>query len=335
MLFSEFVGQDEIKEYFKKSIKENNVSHGYIFEGNKGIGKYEMALLFAQSLLCNSFNGEPCNECSSCIKVNTNNHPDLHIISTTDKSIKREVIDELIESINQKPYESDRKVYIIKDSEDMTPQAANTFLKTLEEPVGNTVIIMLTENSNLLLPTISSRCQIIKFKNIDQNVIANHIKDKFSLDHNTAKLIAFYSKGVLLNAERIALNEDDILKRRSEIIKIYDKIINSQRNIIFEYEEYFEENKDNIDEILEFLMVWLRDIYLKKYGVDDLIINTDYMNMLDNHSRLIKTKNIDKMIKYLQNVSYDIKNNVNFKLIIDNMLIKLQEEVVNDKSSRS
>ena len=116
MLFSEFVGQDEIKEYFKKSIKDNNVSHGYIFEGNKGIGKYKMALLFAQSLLCTSFNGEPCNECSSCIKINTMNHPDLHIIATTDKSIKREVIDELIESINQKPYESERKVYIIQDS---------------------------------------------------------------------------------------------------------------------------------------------------------------------------------------------------------------------------
>jgi len=327
MLFNEFVGQDEIKEYLKKSIKDNNVSHGYIFEGNKGIGKYNMALLFAQSLLCDNFSEEPCNECSSCIKVNTMNHPDLHIISTTDKSIKREVIDELIESINQKPYESERKIYIIKNSEDMTPQAANTFLKTLEEPIGNTIIILLTENSNLLLPTISSRCQIIKFKRIDNSIIASYVKDKFRLDSNTAKLIAYYSQGVLLNAEKIALDENDILKRRSEIIKIYDKILSNDRNIIFEYEEYFEENKDNIDELIEILMAWLRDIYFKKYGINDLIINTDYMDLLDRHSKIVKTHNIDKLIKYLQNVSYDIKNNVNYKLIIDNMLIKLQEEV--------
>lgn len=327
MLFSEFIGQDDIKEYLKKSIQDNNVSHGYIFEGSNGIGKYNMALLFAQSLLCSNFIDEPCNECSSCIKINTMNHPDLHVISTTDKSIKREVIDELIDSINQKPYESDRKIYIIKNSEDMTPQAANTFLKTLEEPVGNTIIILLTENSNLLLPTIFSRCQIIKFKKIDDNIITNHLKEKFNLDNNTAKLIAYYSQGVLFNAEKIALNENDILKRRSEIIKIYDKIINSDRNIIFEYEDYFEESKDNIDEIIEILMVWLRDVYLKKHGIDDLIINTDYMNLLDHHSKIVKTQNIDKLIKYLQNVSYDIKNNVNYKLIIDNMLIKLQEEV--------
>lgn len=332
MLFSEFIGQDDIKEYLRKSIQDNNVSHGYIFEGSKGIGKYNMALLFAQSLLCNNFNDEPCNECNSCIKVNTMNHPDLHVISTTDKSIKREVIDELIESINQKPYESDRKIYIINNSEDMTPQAANTFLKTLEEPVGNTIIILLTENSNLLLPTISSRCQIIKFKKIDENIIANHIKEKFNLDNNTAKLIAYYSQGVLFNAEKIASNENDILKRRSDIIKIYDKIINSDRNIIFEYEDYFEEHKDNIDEIIEILMVWLRDVYFKKYGIDDLIINTDYINLLDHHSKIVKTQNIDKLIKYLQNVSYDIKNNVNYKLIIDNMLIKLQEEVKVEKN---
>jgi len=291
-------------------------------------------LLFAQSLLCHNFVDEPCNECSSCIKINTMNHPDLHIISTTEKTIKREAIDEIIESINQKPYESDKKVYIINDSEDMTPQAANTFLKTLEEPVGNTVIIMLTENSNLLLPTISSRCQIIRFKKIDENTIINYVKEKYNLDNTMAKLIAYYSQGVLCKAEQIALSEHDILKRRTEIIKIYDKILKSDKNIIFEYEDYFEQCKDNIDEILEILMVWLRDIYFKKYNIDDLIINTDYIELLDSHSKLINTQNIDKLIKYLQGVSYDVKNSVNYKLIIDNMLMKLQEEVVDDKSSR-
>ncbi len=326
MLFSEFVGQDEIKTYLKKSVQDNNVSHGYIFEGAKGIGKYNMAVLFAKALLCKKFNEEPCNECSSCIKINTMNHPDLHIISADDKNIKREAIDELIGSINQKPYESDRKVYIINDSEDMTTQAANTFLKTLEEPAGNTIIILLTENSNLLLPTISSRCQTIRFKKIDNSTIINYIKNKFSLDDNTAKLIAYYSQGVLFNAEKIALNENDIIKRRDEIIKIYDKVLMNDKNIIFEYETYFEENKDKIDDITEILMIWLRDVYFKKYEIDDLIINIDCIDLLERHYKIIKKQNIDELIKYLQNVRYDVKNNVNYKLIIDNMLIKLQEK---------
>ena len=255
------------------------------------------------------------------------NHPDLHIIATTDKTIKREAIDELIDSINQKPYESERKIYIINDSEDMTVQAANTFLKTLEEPIGNTIIILLTESSNLLLPTIASRCQILKFKKIDEKHLINYIKGKYNLNDDLAKLIAYYSRGVVKKAEEIAQGNDNILEQRKNIIKIYDKIIKSDKNIIFEYEDYFEENKDNIDKIIEILMVWQRDIYFKKYNLDNLIINTDSLDLLDDHSKIIKTQNIDKIIKYLQTVSNDTRNSINYKLVIDNMLIKLQEEV--------
>jgi len=249
------------------------------------------------------------------------NHPDLHIISSEDKSIKREAIDDLIVSVYQKPYESDRKIYIINNSEDMTMQAANTFLKTLEEPAGNTTIILLTENCNFLIPTIVSRCQIIKFEKINNEQIIDYIKDKFNLDLNTARLIAYYSQGVLYNAEKIATNQNDILKRREEIIKIFDRILIHDKNAIFEYETYFEDNKDKIDEITEILMIWLRDVYFKKHKIDDLIINIDFVDLLEKHAKSLERQKIDELIKYLQNVKYDMKSNVNYKLIIDNMLM--------------
>ena len=329
MLFSEIAGQDDIlsknqeaiKEYLKKSIKDKNISHGYIFEGAKGIGKLNMAVFFAKSLLCRDFDKEPCNICSSCIKINSMNHPDLHIISSEDKSIKREAIDDLIVSVYQKPYESDRKIYIINNSEDMTMQAANTFLKTLEEPAGNTTIILLTQNCNLLIPTIVSRCQIIKFEKINNEQIINYIKNKFNLDLKTARLIAYYSQGVLYNAEKIATNQNDILKRREEIIKIFDRILIHDKNAIFEYETYFEDNKYKIYEITEILMIWLRDVYFKKHEIDDLIINIDFVDLLEKHAKSLERQKIDELIKYLQNVKYDMKSNVNYKLIIDNMLM--------------
>lgn len=337
MLFSEFVGQDDsfpknqeanlpqnqegIKKYLKKSIKDKNISHGYIFEGAKGIGKLNMAIFFAKSLLCKDFKEEPCNVCSSCIKINSMNHPDLHIISSEDKSIKREVIDELILSVYQKPYESDRKIYIINNSEEMTMQAANTFLKTLEEPAGNTTIILLTQNCNLLLSTIVSRCQLIKFEKNSNEQIIDYIKKKFDLDFNTARLIAYYSQGVLYNAEKIAINQNDVLKLREEIIKIFDRILIHDKNAIFEYETYFEDNKDKIDEITEILMIWLRDINFKKHEIDDLIINIDLIDLLEKHAKSLDRQKIDELINYLQNIKYDIKSNVNYKLIIDNMLM--------------
>jgi DNA polymerase-3 subunit delta' len=334
MLFSELVGQQDdnlpknqegIKEYFNKSIKDKNISHGYIFEGAKGIGKLNMAIFFAKSLLCKDYKDEPCNVCSSCIKVKSMNHPDLHIISSEEKSIKREDIDDLILSIYHKPYESDRKIYIINKSEDMTMQAANTFLKTLEEPAGNTTIMLLTHNCNLLLSTIVSRCQLIKFEKNSNEQIIDYIKKEFDLDFNTARLIAYYSQGVLYNAEKIATNQNDILKRREEIIKIFDRILIHDKNAIFEYETYFEDNKDKIDEITEILMIWLRDISYKKHDIDDLIINTDFVDLLEKHTKTLDRQKIDELINYLQNVKYDIKSNVNYKLIIDNMLMLISK----------
>lgn len=313
--------QEGIVNYLKKTIKDNNISHGYIFEGAKGIGKQSMAILFAKSLLCNNYHDEPCNVCSSCIKIDSMNHPDLHIISSEEKSIKREAIDDLILSVYQKPYESDRKIYIINNSEDMTMQAANTFLKTLEEPAGNTTIILLTQNSNLLLSTIVSRCQLIKFEKNSNEQIIDYIKKKYGLDYNRSKLIAHYSQGILYNADRIANNQNDVLKRREEIIKIFNRILTHDKNVVFEYETYFEDNKDKIDEITEIIMIWLRDIYLTKHKVYDLIINMDLIDLLEKHANLLGSQKIDEMINYIQNMKYDMKSNVNYKLIIDNMLI--------------
>ena len=217
MLYSQVAGQEEIKESLIKSINNNKVSHCYIFEGPKGMGKYQLALIFAQSLLCLNFLHDPCNTCKSCVKFNSFNHPDLHIINEDEKNIKREEIDDLINSVYRKPYESKRKIYIIKAAESMTIQGANTFLKTLEEPPGDTVMLLLTTNSNLLLDTIVSRCQIIKFKNISKETIMQEL-EKYITDKQIIELAANYSNGILNKAINIVRGEDNILHQRQEII---------------------------------------------------------------------------------------------------------------------
>jgi DNA polymerase-3 subunit delta' len=321
MLYSQVAGQDEIKRSLINSIKKNQVSHCYLFEGPEGMGKYELALIFAQSLLCSNFYEEPCNQCKNCIKVNSFNHPDLHIVNEEGKGIKREDIDELINSIYKKPYEAEIKVYIIKDAHLMTPQAANTFLKTLEEPPGDAVMILLTVNSNLLLPTIVSRCQELKFRSVSKETILSFLKD---FDDEKAELAANYSKGILNKAISIAQGKDDILKKREEIIEIFDRIINSDSEIIYELESYFENQKDNIDLIIEIMIMWIRDVMFVSNKLENLVINKDYMDLLRTHGK--KTKADSDIIEFMQNISDSIKNNVNYKLAIDNMLLRIQED---------
>lgn len=325
MLFSDVIGQNETKKALINSINNDNVSHCYIFEGPKNMGKYDLSLVFAQSLLCENFDTEPCNECNDCKKVNSMNHPDLHIINNEEKTIKREDIDNLIESIYKKPYEAHRKIYIINNCHDMTLQAANTFLKTLEEPPKDSVIILLSNNINLLLPTIVSRCQVIKFKDINKNEIKKLLIDKYNLEEETSSIIAYYSKGILNKAVNIANGKDDILTKRKEIIELFDKIIKSDSGIIFECENYFEEQKDNIDIIIEIMMLWIRDISFVKNNMENLIINKDFLNLAKIHGSGMQIKDVDELIQYLQFASDNIKNNVNYKLTIDKMFLRIQE----------
>ncbi len=320
MLYSQTAGQEKIKTSLIKSINNKQVSHCYLFEGPEGMGKYKLALVFAQSLLCLNFSMEPCNECKSCIKVNSYNHPDLHIINEDGKSIKREDVDELVNSIYKRPYEAKRKVYIIKDAHLMTPQAANTFLKTLEEPPGDTVMILLTVNSNLLLPTLVSRCQEVKFRNVSKKTIKSYLK---GYDTDSVDLAASYSKGILNKAVDIIEGKDDILKKRQEIIKVFDRIINSDSEIIYELENYFEVEKDNIDLIIEIMIMWIRDVIFVNVNMEDLVINKDYMPLLRNHGKNMKRDS--DIVEFLQNTSDNIKSNVNYKLAVDNMLLKIQE----------
>ncbi|MGB4439931.1 MAG: DNA polymerase III subunit delta' [Sedimentibacter sp.] len=323
MLYSQVAGQEEIKTSLIKSINNSQVSHCYIFEGPKGMGKYDLALIFAQSLLCSDFHEEPCNVCSNCIKMNSMNHPDLHIINQEESTIKRENIDELIESVYKKPYESNRKVYIIKDAHLMTTQAANTFLKTLEEPPGDSVMILLTTNVNLFIPTITSRCQTVKFRNISKETIKKYIKEHFNTAEEATDLVANYSKGILNKAVNIINGNDNILKEREEIIKVFDKIVKSDSEIIYEVENYFEDNKDNIDSIIEIIMLWIRDIMFVQNNMEDFVINKDFINIATQHSESMKADS--DIIEYLQCTSDNIKSNVNYKLAIDNMLLKIQE----------
>ena len=156
MDFDNIIGNTEAKEYLKKSIRQNNILHSYLFLGTEGIGKQLIAKEFAKKILC--FNKVENCKCKSCISFDSSNHPDFFPVNTENsESIKVETVREITEKVYEKPILSEKKVYIINDCDKMTPEAQNCLLKTLEEPPEFTVIILITANENLILNTIKSR----------------------------------------------------------------------------------------------------------------------------------------------------------------------------------
>ena len=143
---------------------------------------------FAKAILCLNTN-KPCGTCEACISYNGNNNPDITIIDETEKSIKTDTIKQMVKGVYEKPIKSSKKVYIINDSQKMTKEAQNSLLKTLEEPPEYVVIILITENENLLLNTIKSRCTKIKFNNLDNEEVEKILKEKLEFKDVSKNLL--------------------------------------------------------------------------------------------------------------------------------------------------
>lgn len=324
MDYTDIYGHKNIINTLKKVVKNNSVSHAYLFSGQKGLGKKLVAKAFAKTLLCKTGNDIPCNKCSSCIKFDSGNHPDFYIETPLGESFKKEQIDNIQNNLKTLPYESKRKVFILDDCDKMTVAAQNSFLKTLEEPPEHSVIIMICINSYSLLPTISSRCQIIKFSLINSKEIEKAIIDRFNVDINESKFISNFSNGIIGKAFDLYNNE--FKKIRNELIDIIDYVMECDKFQVFSKVEYFENNKDNIYDIMDMTYIWFRDlVVLKESNLEDIIINKDKIDLLNKQVRKISRYKLYEILDTIKNTKDNLASKVNFTLSIEMMLLKFQE----------
>ena len=179
MIFENIVGNEKNKQLLKKIINTNNVAHSYMFVGQDSVGKFLFAKEFAKAILCIS-KEKMCNKCKSCIEFDTNNNPDFSIIEPDGNSIRIDQIRELTKKVYEKPVVSDKKVYIINESQVMTKEAQNSLLKTLEEPPEYVTIILVTSNENTFLPTIKSRCTKIVFNKLTKEELTNVLEKEYN-----------------------------------------------------------------------------------------------------------------------------------------------------------
>jgi DNA polymerase III subunit delta' len=316
------VGQEYAIQTFNNALDKDKISHAYIISGPDGVGKSNFALSMAAAILCKG-EKRPCNKCSSCTKIEHKNHPDLRILENKGKTIGVDDIRNLIDEIYTKPYEGDKKIAIIKEAHSITLYGQNAILKTLEEPPGHTVIIMLTENINAILETIKSRCQIISLGRVSIDKIKNFLKDR-GIEDDKAGLAAEFSDGIVGNALK-ALDEK-FLNLKKEVIERAQRIVRSDAMEAFELVDFFIKNKNDIDEILDILTIWFRDIMLLKLVKNEkLIINKDCHEMLVEESHLLSYNKLDKIISIINDTKEKLRQYSNFQLTMEVMILKIQE----------
>jgi DNA polymerase-3 subunit delta' len=219
-MFENILGQQKVKEILSSQIKSGKIAHAYIFMGQDGVGKRLMASELAKILNCTTstfLKGEAgsCGVCSSCDKITKNIHPDVHFVDFVkqaqlecgdldkQKIIKIETIRYMQKEVFTKIHEGKWKVFVIEPAEKMNTAAANSLLKTLEEPPENTIIILLARHKETIPKTIISRSQILFFQPLSADMVSTWLMLNCSLDSNRAKEIAELSEGSLETAKRL------------------------------------------------------------------------------------------------------------------------------------
>lgn len=243
-MFENLVGNEKVKEYLNSTIENKNISHSFIFVGKPGIGKKQFAHQYAEMIMC--LQDGKCDgnsvKCDSCIKFEGNANPDYAEITPDGKTLKIEQIRNLQARIVEKPITSRRKVYVIDDADLMSEESQNCLLKTLEEPPEYAVIILIVSNESKILPTIKSRCVIIKFQPLTSKEI-KQVKPELSDD-----LIQLL-EGSLLNAENIEQKKEQY----AQLSNLVNVLENKQLVEVFNSADLLYKGKDDIITLLEYL----------------------------------------------------------------------------------
>ena len=206
--FSDLAGQDHVATTIRQAIKQQRVSHSYLFCGPRGTGKTTTARILAKAVNClEPAEGDPCNNCQICRTIDEGRFLDIiELDAASNRGIDE--IREIRDKVNFAPVEGQRKVYIIDEAHMLTDQASNAFLKTLEEPPAHVIFVLCTTEANKILPTIISRCQRFDFRRLPTDVICRRLTEIIegegvAVETEALRTIARYASGSLRDAENL------------------------------------------------------------------------------------------------------------------------------------
>ena len=325
--FHDIIGHDDIIRHLKNAIETGKVSHSYIFTGEPGSGKKLLAGTFAAALQCESGESEPCMTCDSCKKVIGKNHPDI-ITVTHEKpgSISiDEVREQVVHDVDIKPYCSPYKIYIIPDAEMMTVQAQNALLKTIEEPPEYGIIILLTSNMSAILPTIQSRCLTLEFRPLTTAAIEKYLIDNYHVVDYRARTSAIFAQGNLGKAIRY-IESEDFEEKKNQVLYLLKNVRNMTVSEMLEKIKEIGEDKDNIKDYIDLMVLWYRDVLLFKAtkNMNQLVFQSEFRAISEEANQRDYEK-IEEILSAFDKAKLRLKANVNFEVAMELMLCTMKQ----------
>lgn len=331
--FEKVIGHETIKEYFNRAILSDKVSHSYIFEGPEGIGKKIVATELAKVLLCEAKeNNKPCNQCKSCHMIESHTHPDIIFVNKDTKVTKIDTIREkVVKEMGIKPYQGNYKIIIITEADTLNVEGQNAMLKTIEEPPSYGIVILAVKNIAKLLPTIKSRCIHIRFNALTEKQIEAYLLQK-GIDGLEKEIYSKFGEGSIGMVNKL-LEDKHFIEQRKQSIEYLRKLQSANMMGLYEIVKEICDQKELISQILEFWLLWYRDVAIIKSTRSNNLYYLDYKaELLDTVSKLTYNK-INSNIVAIKGAKREIEQNIYATFVIENLLLKLKERK-NDNGHR-
>ncbi len=338
--YDAILGHERQIAQLERARLAGKVAHAYLFYGPDGVGKELLALAFAKALNCTAGEGAPCESCSSCKKIVSGNHPDVRLVaseqglidrgiiekqgrSATSRQIRNEQIDELAALFRHRPYLGRFKVVIVADAQQMNDHCQNRFLKTLEEPSPDSVIILVTAQPEALLSTVRSRCQALSFGAVARESIAAFLVERHELDEKTAQVYAAMAQGSLGRAQALVLG--NVLPLRDSIADVTTRISECDLEDLLSTAEVHGRDRSALLQALELLELWCRDMLLARLGAPaEMLVNLDRADNLRESVARTTPRRLMRWIESIRGTRDSQRVNANPRLAMESLLLSMR-----------
>lgn len=336
MPFANVIGQEGPKKKIRTALARQAIGHAYLFSGDDGIGKRLMALRFAQALSCeappSSSQPDSCGHCRACEQIDSGVYPDLLVIEPEqDKAnpqIKIDRVREIERHVIYRPLLSARKICIIDDADRLNANAANAFLKTLEDPPEHSLFILVTSQPLRLLATVRSRCLTLRFS----PATPNQFEGALALKQATAMEDARFLSRVCGNRIGVALRADpsELRSRHDRFFELCRRETLAHPTAVLQQAEELSKAQPFPD-LIDWLSHGLRDVLLMTIGTrQDLLLHQSQIPLLEQITASLTPADVVELMDVLQTLEQAPTQNLNLQLCLENFLFRFHQTIHRD-----
>ena len=377
-MLSKVIGQRAAKLQLITALNNNRFAHAYLISGEEGLGADELSIEMAKFILCahpDKKNSEPCQACANCKKISSFQHPDVHyyfpVLKSTDESDMLAMLEDksqelytkvkvaggslhigdptnpeknsirgLLREIGLKSYEGNVKIFIVTFVEEMNQESANALLKILEEPPPQTLYFLTTGQLSALLPTIISRCQLVKLQKIRSEEIENSLQETHRINADESRLIARLADGNYAAALQLVAGE--LNPKRELMINFLIGVLGTRPSAVADaVDSLLAENKKDkgfVADILTIMSTWFQDSFYMNHlketpdMLDSMLINRDKMERLQKFTRNFPKADADLAVIEIEKAVDLISRNIYLNLVMINLGLNLRKIIFNSKN---